>query len=70
MKAIFKTKSNFKNTNGVELKVVEICNFRISCEVPFHGFDKKGNLNIEDDKIVIGDFNIKELVEFRGCVKL
>ena len=65
MKAIFKTKSNYNNSNNVVLNVVEIVNSRISVEMPQHGFNEKGEPKL-NDTIVIADFNCKELITFVG----
>lgn len=61
MKAIVKTKSNYKNCNGKELFVVDILNTIIACNVPEYGFDEHGN---PQGKMVVADFNVEhELVE-------
>lgn len=61
MKAVMNTKSNYKNCNGVQLEVVECKGTRISCYVPYDGFDKEGKPN--STKLVIADFSLKEVVE-------
>lgn len=58
MKATFKTKSNYKNCNGIKLSVVEANLDSISCEVPMYGFDLKGEAH---GSMVTASFHIKEL---------
>jgi hypothetical protein len=61
MEAIVKTVSNFKNANGRKLKVVELKGDRVSCKVPFYGFNRKGEPQGNE---VTADFKIREIVEF------
>lgn len=63
MQAIMNTKSNYKNCNGIRLEVVEVKGKRISCYVPYNGFNKQGKPNIKNDRNCIADFSIKELEE-------
>lgn len=69
MKAVMNTKSNYKNCNGVQLEVVECKGTRVSCYVPYDGFDKKGKPNtdsknnLNNDRMIITDFSVKEVVE-------
>lgn len=61
MKAYLKTKSNFKNSNGIALDIVEISVKRVTCLVPFHGFDRQGTpLGI----VVKADFHLNEVESF------
>ncbi len=53
MKAIFKTKSNFRNTNGIELKVIEIIGTRITA---IFNDEIIGEIKI--------DFHLSEVVKF------
>lgn len=61
MKAIVKTNSNYKNCNGLQLEVVEIHGNRVTCLMPFYGFDSDkqpaGNM-------VKADFLLSEIIEF------
>ena len=61
MKAVFSTKSNYKNANNKYLEVVEIHLTRISCKVPEYGFSKDGE---PQGKFITADFYVKELVQF------
>ena len=63
MKAIMNTKSNYKNCNGVLLDVVECKGTRISCYVPYNGFNSKGVQITMHDRMVIADFSLKEVQE-------
>lgn len=63
MKAIMNTKSNYKNSNGVLLDVVECKGKRISCYVPYGGFNAKGIQNVMHDRMVVADFSIREVAE-------
>lgn len=63
MKAVMNTKSNYKNCNGIKLEVVECKGTRISCYVPYDGFDKSGSFNVNRDRMIIADFSVKEVVE-------
>ena len=63
MKAIMNTKSNYKNCNGIKLDVWECRGTRISCYVPYDGYDKKGNPIGGNKKMIIADFSIKEVAE-------
>lgn len=61
MKAIVKTKSNYKNCNGKELTVVEFLGTIVACEVPENGFDNDGN---PQGKMITADFSVKnELIQ-------
>jgi len=51
---IIKTKSNYRNLNGIPLEVVELRGTRVSCRV----FDTEANKNITVD------FTLKEVVSF------
>ncbi len=51
IKALIKTKSNYKNLNGQWLEVIEMADFRVSCKVFFEEF---GRYNIVD-------FHLKEV---------
>ena len=63
MKAIVKTKSNYKNCNGKELEVFELLGKFICCYVPENGFDQKGN---SQGKMIMADFNVeKELISLK-----
>jgi hypothetical protein len=59
MKAIVRTKSNYKNANGKELKVLELLNTIIALEVPEFGFDKNGE---PVGKMITADFSMKEVI--------
>ena len=63
MEAVVKTVSNFKKANGKKLEVVEIRGNRVSCKVPFYGFDIKGR---PQGSLVTADFKLREIVEFIG----
>lgn len=64
MKAIVKTKSNYKNCNGKELEVHELLGKIICCYVPSEGFDENGNP--KSDKYTFADFNVEsELISLR-----
>jgi len=63
MKAVMNTKSNYKNCNGIQLEVVECKGTRISCYVPYDGFDKNGSHNTNRDRMIVADFSTKEVVE-------
>lgn len=58
MKAIFNTRSNYRNLNGKELKVTEIFGTRVTALVPDgeHGF-------------LQADFTLGEVVKFTEGVK-
>lgn len=62
MKAIMNTRSNYKNCNGIKLNVQECRGTRISCYIPYDGFDKIGN-PINGKNMIIADFTIKEVSE-------
>lgn len=63
MKAVLKTKSNFKNVNGRELEVVELLGKTISCKVPEHGFWSDVPTARMNGKMITADFNVEtELV--------
>ena len=57
MKAIVKTKSNYKNCNGKTLEVCELLGNLISLYVPSEGFDKDGNMIGKE--YIIADFKVK-----------
>ena len=59
MKAIVKTKSNFRQVNGVKLEVVECVGTRVTCKVPFYENEKL----LKGVKMIAADFNINEVVE-------
>ena len=64
LKAKFKTKSNYKNSNGQWLEVVEISGKRISCSMPEFGF---GNiLSKSSIRYHTADFDVSEIVEFNN----
>lgn len=69
MKAVMNTKSNYKNCNGIKLEVVECKGTRISCYVPYGGYNSKGLPNVdgskpkEHNRMIIADFSIKEVAE-------
>lgn len=54
LKALIKTKSNFRNLNGTWLTVIEIKGTRVTCEV----FDNELN------KFISVDFTSKEVKEY------
>jgi hypothetical protein len=54
MKALIKTKSNYKKLNGTWLEVKEMTGTRVSCNV----------YNEELGKKITVDFNLKEVVRF------
>jgi hypothetical protein len=60
--AIVQTGSNYKNCNGKPLKVVELKGTRVTCEIPFYGFDKEGKAI--GDKIIHSDFILNEVIRF------
>ena len=39
IKAVFKTGSNYKNSNGKALDVVNLNGTTIDCKVPYYGFN-------------------------------
>lgn len=55
MKAIFKTKSNYRNTNGKELNIVEVSGTRMTAKIPD-----------EEYGFLLVDFSVSELVSFAG----
>ena len=57
MKAIVKTKSNYKNCNCKTLEVAELLGNLISLYVPSEGFDENGNP--KGKEYIIADFNVK-----------
>ena len=62
MKKIVKTKSNYKNCNGVELEIIEFLGTIIACKVPDGGFDKNKQ---PIGKFITADFNIKEIEQIK-----
>lgn len=61
MKATVNTNSNFKNSNGLQLEVVEIYGNRVTCLIPFYGFDSNKN---PAGNMVKADFLLSEIIEF------
>lgn len=55
---IVNTKSNFKNCNGIELKVDKFLGTIVSCKVPMYGFDENSQ-PIGD--FMTADFNLNEV---------
>ena len=62
LKAIFNTKSNYKNSNGIPLEIVEQIDTRISVKMPSYGFNE--DKTPIGDTYITADFHIKELVKF------
>lgn len=62
MYARLETNSNFKNLNGFLLKVTEIHNDRVTCQIPKEGFDTKGNPLSEE--LITADFHLSEIRSF------
>lgn len=63
MKAIIKTKSNYKNCNGVELEIIEFLGTIVACKVPECGFDKNKQ---PIGHFITSDFNIKEIEQIKN----
>lgn len=63
MKAIVKTKSNYKNANNKALTIVEFLGDIIACEVPEYGFSESGE---PQGKMITGDFKLSEVVSIRN----
>lgn len=59
MEAIVNTRSNYKNCNFKKLKVVKFMGKMIALETPEFGFNLIGE---PLGKMVITDFNIKEII--------
>ena len=62
MKAIVKTKSNYKNANFQSLEIIEFLGTIICCLVPENGFTEDGK---PSGKFIKCDFSIKEILSIR-----
>lgn len=63
MKAIVKTKSNYKNANNKALTIVEFLGSIVSCEVPEYGFNENGEAQ---GKMITGDFKLSEVISIKN----
>lgn len=57
-----KTKSNYKNANGIKLEVVQFLGVIVSAKVPQQGYNEHGE---PQGDYITADFDLKEITSIR-----
>lgn len=57
-----KTKSNYKNANGIKLEVVQFLGVIVSAKIPEYGYNEQGE---PQGSYITADFDLKEITSIR-----